>query len=132
MALRAAAQAQVPVRGLVAASRAGCHQVWQRYAELACRFRWVWCPAFAVLNAADLRRVASEQQGYVPQGPAAFEPDSADAVGDLGITAGVCHGASWANASSRPRSMLPGWYPSAQISAARRRAAMWPGTMILP
>ena len=48
----------------------------------------------------------------------------ASGVTRLGITAGVCHGAPWANASSRPRSMLPGWYPSAQISAARRRAAM--------
>jgi hypothetical protein len=36
------------------------------------------------------------------------------------------------NCSSRARSVLPGWYPSAQISAARRRAAMCPGTMILP
>ena len=121
-----AAAGQGPVR-----LARGC-PCWQRYAELACRFRWVWCPAFAVLNAADPRRGASEQQGHVPQGPAAFEPDSADAAGDLGITAGVCHGESCANAASRPRSMLPGWYPSAQISAARRRAAMWPGTMILP
>jgi hypothetical protein len=82
--LRAAAQAQVPVGGLVAASRAGLHQGRQRYAELACRFRWVWCPAFAVLDAADPRRVASEQHGHVPQGPAAFEPDSADAPGGRG------------------------------------------------
>jgi hypothetical protein len=122
--LRAAAQAQVPVGRLVAALRAGRRQVPYWDAEPACRFRWVWRPSFAVLNAADPRWIAFEQQGYVPQGPAAFEPDSADPASDPGIVAGVCHGASLANASSRPRSILPGWYPSAQISAARRRAAM--------
>jgi hypothetical protein len=56
----------------------------------------------------------------------AYEPGRS---GEL-MLGGACHGASWANASSRPRSMVLGWYPSAQIWAARRRAATWPGTMI--
>jgi hypothetical protein len=58
--LRATLQAQVPVRGPVAALWAGCHQVRQRYAEQACRFCRVWCPAFAPLDAGDPRLVASE------------------------------------------------------------------------